>query len=327
MDQTPSGDDLRPERDGSEPLDSRDRIDWEEEPAADETAPLDAAPEAAAPDSASESPVPFDETDDTALWMDPDYMPPLQETDPRRSSGGWLAGVLIVVLALALVGATLWGIREYRQRALVLQAAQEALGLIVAGAPPELIKEMTEIQGYLTAGQPDEATARLSSLRTAIANKPPGGAPAGGGEPIPDSAYNDLPADAARFFRDHETLFRQFLLLCAEARKLKEQGQNVDALRKVRDRVIEAARLGRQPEVEQGMKEMLGMLRGQGGGGERGQLGKKAERLKREMERAAGQGRDVRAALPLMQKAEQAAQAGKLDEAGKYVDQALAAVR
>jgi len=327
VDQTPSGDDLRPERDGSEPLDSRDRIDWEEEPAADETAPLDAAPEAAAPDSPIEALVPPDETDDAALWMDPDYVPPLQEPAARRSSGGWLAGVLIVVLALGLIGATLWGIREYRQRALVLQAAQEALGLIAAGAPPELVKEMTDIQGYLAAGQPDQATARLSSLRTAIANKQPGGAPAGGAEPIPDSAYNDLPADAARFFRDHEDLFRRFLLMCAEARKLKEQGQNVDALRKVRDRVLEAARLGQQPEVEQGMAEMMGMLRRQVGGGERGPLGKKAERLKREMQRAASQGRDVRAALPLMQKAEQAAQAGKLDEAGKYVDQALAAVR
>ena len=330
MDLTPPGDDLRPEDEPTAPRDGRDRIDWDS-PSAETTFPADAAPDAAAPDDDAMPPAsPDDDADMAAIWMDPDYVAPATES-AARARGGLLPGILIVVLALGLVAATLWGIREYRQRAMIQHAAQEALGLISAGAPPELVKEMSAIQAYLTAGQADQAAQRLATLRTAIAGKRPDaaspGTPGTGGGAIPEAAYNDLPPDAAKFFRAHQDLFRQFLEMCAKARQLKEQGQNVDAMRKVRDQAIEAARLGQQPEVEKHMRKMAQMLGGPGGGDGRGPLGQKAEQLKRAMKRADSQGRDVRVAFPLMKKAEEAAQAGKLDEAEKYVDQALAAVR
>ena len=323
MDSIPPGDDRRPEGETPEPQDSRDRIDWEEEP--QEAAPPrgDETPDG----GEALPPFPPADTDENSVWMDPDYVEPLPP--PVRSSGGLLTGVVVGVLALSLIAATLWGIREYRQRALVLNAAQQALALISAGAPPELAKEMSDIQAYLTAGQADQAAQRLETLRAAMGQKQPGaaGAAGGGGEAIPETAYNDLPPDAAQFFRAHQDLFRKFLLMCAKARELKAQGKNVDELRKVRDRTIEAARLGQQPEVEKYMQQMYGMLRGEMGGEERGPLGKKAQRLKAAVNRATERGRDVRAVFPLMKKAEQAAEAGNFEQAEKYIDQALAAVR
>lgn len=76
------------------------------------------------------------------------------------------------------------------------------------------------------------------------------------------------------------------------------------------------------------MLQMLHMLGGKGAsrGGE-GQLAAKAQRLQRALERARDQRRDVRPAFMLMRKAEEAARSGNREAAGRYLDQALAAVK
>lgn len=326
VDDKTSGDDMR--------RDDEPQVGDEQEPIGTEPqAPTDDAEGWATGDT--EPPAPYA----SQIWIDPDlpepdrvregYEWPPAAPAPKRSSG-LLTSVLLIVLALGLVAATVWGVFEYRRSAMARTAAREAVALIGEGAPPELAQEVAAIETLLTAGQADEAAQKLAGLRAMLAQKPGG---QGSEIPIPEAAYQDIPADAAKFFRGHQDLFRQFLLMCTKSRELRDQGQNVDALRKVRDQVLEAARLGRVEGVQAKMAEMMAMLRGQGGpdgagpGRDRGPLARKAARLKQEVERARSQRRDVRAVFGLMRKAEQAAQAGKMAEAEKFLDQALAAVR
>lgn len=331
MDLPPTGDDRRDDE-TLQPDDAADRIDWTDDPHAD--ADGTAADEVAFPE-------PPDDDYQADVWPATPYAgPPLPVA---QRGAGWLSTILLVVLALAVIGATVWGVLEYRQRAQTQVAAQQAIALISDAAPPEIIKEVTGIQEAMTAGRSDEAAQRLATLRTTIAQNKSGGpgtpglggggAPGGSrleDAPIPESAYSELPAEAATFFRQHENLFRRFVLMCSKARELRDAGQNVDELRKVRNDVIKAAGQGNAEDVEKQMVRMMGMLREQGGGGEepgRGPLGRKAQQLKRLVQQAEREGKDIRPVLMLMQKTEQAATAGRMDEAGKYIDQAMAATQ
>lgn len=332
MDQTPSGDELRPDDEPpqppeaapSAPVEPVERDAWDsfvhsDEPAAgapgEEAAPVAAPAEVASGEPASPT-----------AWRG------------RRRGGGWLTSLLLVILALGLMAATAWGILQYRQRAMTQNAAQQAVALIATGAPADMAPRIADIQADLTAGHSAAAAQKIAELSSLLAQQQgvaaqpgspllpaPPGAAAG---PLPEDAYKDLPTDAATFFRQHEDLFRRFLQMCTLARELKEKGVNVDELRRMRDAIIEAARLGRLDTVEKKMAVMMGQLQQQTGGGDgRGPLAIKAQRLKEVAQRAEAQGRDIRPALALMKRAEQAAQAGHMDEASKYIDQALAAVK
>ena len=253
-----------------------------------------------------------------------------------RIRGGWLTSLLLIILAVCLLAATAFGVWQYRQGVMTRNAAQQAMALLGSGAPQELTQRIADIQADLTAGRAELATQKIAELRNLLTQaqaQPPGGAPGAGAAPLPDEAFKDLPPDAATFFRQHQDMFRRFLEMCTIARELKEKGANVDTLRQMRDAVIEAARLGQLDIVQKKMGVMLAQLRkqtgdgGGPGGGQRAQLARKVQRLKEAAKRAEAQGRDIRPALLLMKKVEQSFAAGKMDEAIKYVDQALAAVR
>jgi hypothetical protein len=248
--------------------------------------------------------------------------------------GGVASAVAVILLALGLIAVTLIGIKLHRDKMTAAAAAGQLLGLVSEGAPADMVKELSGIQADLAAGKVDSASGRIAMLRSFIDQRKsaePEGGEAGAGQPIPESAYKDLPPDAAQFFRANQDLFRRFLMLCTKSRELRDAGQNVDALRKVRDEIIEAARLGQKPTVQQKMVQMLKMLGGKvnakQGNGPRGPLAAKAQELRKVTNQARREGRDIRPVFALMQQAEQAAQTGDMTAAGKFLDKALVAAR
>lgn len=250
---------------------------------------------------------------------------------PPPAAGGRFVNVWLVLLSVGLIAATVWAIYEYRQGARMRATAQQAVALMAQAAPPQIQQELNSIQALIASRQTNEAAQRLAQIQRALSQGLPQGAEkeALAQMPIPESAYADLPQDAAQFFRAREELFRRFLLMCQKARELKAQGVNVDPLRQARDRVIEAARLGQEEHVRQNMGEMAQLLEQTATHTEkqRSVLRRKAERLKQALESARQQGRDLRAVMPLVQQAEQAAEAGQLQKAGDLIEQALAAVK
>lgn len=260
----------------------------------------------------------------------PPYLPPT----PLPARGGGLASTIaVLLLAVGLIAATAWGVKLHRDKQTAAAVAGQLLAVISEGAPAEMVPQLTGIQANLTAGKIAEANDQITSLRSLMAQRKPAAGGEGGpeaGGPIPEQAYKDLTPDAARFFKANEDLFRRFLMMCNKAKDMRDQGGNVDALRKIRDEILEATRLGQKPIVQQKMLQMLRMLGGKTGAanvaGGRGPLAAKAEQLRKLANKAQREGRDLRPVFMLMQRAEQAAQAGKMDEAGKLLDAAISAV-
>lgn len=270
-----------------------------------------------------------DWTPEPELQPQPQYRP--------AASHSIITSLLVVFLAVAVVAATAFAVKLYRDKAQIAEATNQAVALIGAGAPRELAQQIAAIQGDLTAGRATDASQKLSALRQLLTqSKQQGeGAGPGGGAKIPEEAYKDLPPDAATFFRQHEDLFRRFLMLCTRAKQMRDEGKDVTQLRKIRDEIIEFARLDQEDSVKTKLLQMVRMMgvRGQagagagpGGGGARGALRAKVERLKRQAARAEAQGKDLRAVYVLMRKAEQSAESGDMAAAGKHLDEALAAV-
>lgn len=265
-------------------------------------------------------------------WQD--GLPDGPQAPPLRPRGAGLAsGIAVVMLALGLLGLTAFALRLNQRQAQATAAASQLLSLISERAPAELTAELSGIQADLASGSMESATQRIARLRAMSAQSPAGGAEAGGEDTaaIPEKAYKDLTPDAATFFRANEGLFRRFLMMCTRAKELRDQGQNVDRLRKAREEILEAARLGQKELVQQKMLQMAALFGGRGAGRGRGNeaqgLIARFRRLGEAIERAGKQGRDPRAALLLARKAEEAGRAHDLPAARKFIDQAFAALR
>lgn len=316
-----------------------DGADDDQRPAPDATPPVEPTPVEPAPD---------EDLEDAELWPEDDVLgpddeayladdgwqagPPSVPLAAPPSRGGLASAIAVIILALGLVGMTAWGLKLHHDKAVAASAATQLLALISEGAPAEMVKQLTAIQTDLSAGNIQSANDQIGALKSVVGAHKAGAeaGPAGGEGPLPASAYNDLPADAARFFRANEELYKRFLMMCTKARQLRDSGKNVDALRKIRDEITEAARLGQKEVVQQKMLQMLQMLGGGpgagGGGDRRAPLAAKAQQLREAANQARKEGRDIRPVFMLMQKAEQSAQSGDMTSASKYLDQALAAV-
>lgn len=259
---------------------------------------------------------------------------PPEEYEPLRApdGGARVAGVLVVILSLGLLACAAWAVKLHRDKAQIAASFDQTLGMIAEVAPPELGTQLAAVRGDLQVERLADVSEKIDTLAgkvrqvMAAGGGPAAQAPSG---PIPESAYKQLPADAATFFKENEKLFRRFLAMADRARQLRDQGQNVDALRKIRDSIIEAARLGQKGKVETHMMEMARLLgTGPGpGGAPPGKLAAKAQAFQRAAQRAVAQGRDPRAAVAVARQAEQAAEAGDMDKAEQLLDQALSQVR
>jgi hypothetical protein len=332
VDLTPSGDEVRPEQESQPPVEPIETTPTGLPGEPSEPAEAEAWESFVDPETQGGESVPEERTfvmapEEDTPWG---FEPPAPPAAPRR--GGWLMSILLIVLAVGLVAATGFGVWQYRQGVMTRNAAQQAVALIGTGLPQELTARANDIQVDLLAGHSDLATQKIIELGATLDQlktqaQQPGGTPgAGGAAPLPPGAYDDLPGDARTFFQQHEDMYRRFLEMCAIARDLKEKGANVDELRRMRDAVIEAARLGQVETVEKKMAVMVEQLKEQTGGG-RGPLAEKARKVEQAARRAEAQGRDVRPVVALMRKTEEAAAAGNLEQAEKYLDQAMEAVK
>lgn len=260
--------------------------------------------------------------------------PPFEETKPLRPSdaGARVTGVLVVILSLGLLACAAWAVKLHRDKAQVTASFDQTLAMIAEVAPPELGTQLAAVRGDLQVDRLGDVSERISTLTGKVRQAMASGAqpsPAAARGAIPESAYKQLPPDAATFFRQHEELFRRFLAMVDQARQLRDQGRDVDPLRKVRDSVIEAARLGQSAKVETHLQQMARLLgaASQQRGAPPGRLAAKAQAFERATRRAVQEGRDPRAAVAVAREAEQAAQAGDLDRAEALLDRALGQVK
>lgn len=326
-----------------------DELNPQPQPSAEEPA----LPEEAAPSAAAEPPAPWEDDEDETYWEAgaalaeppeeprPDWLPPGDEglpPPPTGRGGSVVSAVLVVLLSLGILACGGWAVMMHRDQQQLQVTLEGALQMMGEGAPPELAQRLEAIRGDLGAGKYEQVGDAISEMHQMLRQGAGRPQPPEAGGPLPPEAYNDLPEDAATFFRSHEDLFRRFLMLCDRARKMRDQGQDVDELRVARDAVIEAARLGQLERVQQRVLAMARMFPGAdeggagggetGGGpdeGQRARLQAQAQAFRTAAEKARGQGRDLRAAMGLMQQAEQAAQAGQFDQAAKLLEQATQA--
>ena len=269
-----------------------------------------------------------------------EFAPPVPS---RRKTAPVVTTISVVLLCLGLVALTWWGLRQHNERRLMEETLETALLGLGAEVPEHMQADVEGIRARLKAGDFEAAgnnlrmvMSRLQGRREGMAEAT-GGAPmpgrtdeGDGGEPIPESAYDDLPPDAATFFRQREPLFRQFLLMCAHARELKEQGVDVEPLRQVRDATIEAARLGQEQAVLQHMERFQQMLDSTDGGPQQGptpQMQQKFAQFQELVAEAQRTNRDPRQAFNLMSRADEAARGGDMQAAERLIDQAIVAIR
>jgi hypothetical protein len=238
--------------------------------------------------------------------------------------GRILSAVAIVVLSLGLLAATAWSIKLHRDKVQMQSTFDKTMQALGKNAPPALGQELTALSTDLSAGDYKGADTRLQALTQKLASNP-----ADSGAPIPETAYSELPKGADTYFRAHSDLFRKFLLLCDQSRKLKEQGQDVSALRKARDAIIEAARLGQDDMVKQRLLTMAQMLGGGSNGDDpaRAALRTQVEEFQKVAGEAQKQGRDMRAAAALMRRSEEAVKAGDLEKGTQLLAQATEAAK
>jgi hypothetical protein len=280
---------------------------------------------------------PWEEDDEADFGVGPlggdgpgwgDGVPP--ELPPARRSRGGAAvtGVLVLLLSLGLVACGAWAVKLQHDKATMAANLDRTLALIAQGAPPEVGTQLATARTELAAGKLGAVGDALTELSAQVQKvKGSGGVEGLPPGPLPESAYKELPAEAATFFRQHEDLLKRLLVMSNRARELRDSGANVDALRKVRDSTIEAARLGQLDKVQAHLATMDRMLGGGGSPQARTKLRSKVMAFQQAAQQAMRQGRDPRRAVAFARQAEEAAQAGDLAKADQLLDQAISGAR
>jgi len=248
-----------------------------------------------------------------------------------------LVPVLLVVLTLGIVFAAGAGLKLQNDKAQIAAAMGDSLRLLeLAGPEGASRQQLAAAASALEAGRYEDVKQLMARLQapTGPAEAPsilPDAPGLDGDSPkLPPEAYANLPEGAVAYFRQREDLLRAFLEECNYSRQLRDAGVDVDDLRAVRDSLIEAARLGQDEKVRTLLAKMQKMVRGKGGGPEPGlpeELREGLEEFRDVAEEANRQGRDVRPAMELVQRAEALAAEGKMDEAKAAIQRAIKAAQ
>ncbi len=259
---------------------------------------------------------------------------PLKSPPAARSprSRGWLWAIPII----ALVAACAYLVVQNRAAAATVAALSSRVPqlLLPTGALNPLDAQLRSVSAdagawnFLRAQQ----KARALALPTGLQGQMPGAEVGPGPEGLmppggPGESAPNVTPQAAAFFQEHPDLEQRFTAYADEARALRDQGKDVQPLRVLRQRILDAATQGDLRQVRTLLDQFAQGLRELGGSAEQGDMQQLLADFQQAFERAQKQGRDPRAAVALMKQAEAAAQAGKRGEAMELARKALAAMR
>lgn len=310
----------------------------------------------------------------------------------RRSFAVPVLIALVVVVVAAAGGAAYYFHTQAAQRKAALEAAVQAVSLTASPEFADTIEQrLAPIRRAIDEGKYDVATNRLSHIMRDVAPAEAGGKPgagglgggvfggptgapggpaapgAGGGRPGPPGPSGpsggpgtqgppaeaaDLPPAAMAFFEANPDLAQTVGQANMAGLKLSEMGGNVNKLRKIREAIIEAARLHDKDKViallgdfQKELQAQAGRLRPgtgrmPGRPGTRPQRGRPQARpmpprelmalvqeVNTEMRQAQREGKDLRKAAGLMQQAERAGAVGHFSKAMEFTREALKAIR
>lgn len=313
---------------------------------------------------------------------------PAPEPPParRRSFAVPVLVAFVLVVVIAAGGAAYYFHAQAAQRKAALEAAVQAVSLTASPEFADTIEQrLAPIRRAIDEGKYDVATNRLSHIMRDVAPAEAGGKPgaggpgsgvfggpptapggpaapgAGGGEPTPPGPPGaqgppaeaaDLPPAAMAFFEANPDLAQTVGQANMAGLKLSEMGGDVGKLRKIREAIIEAARLHDKDKViallgdfQKELQAQAGKLR-PGSGRMPGRPGMRPQRdgprarpmpprelmalvqeVNAEMQQAQREGKDLRKAAGLMQQAERAGSVGHFAKAMEFTREALKAIR
>ncbi len=257
-----------------------------------------------------------------AREVEPDG-PAAPQAESARGGGG--VAVALIALAIAAIAAVGLAWKLYSDLATAeraLQAAAGAVDTLVKDTAPLATRPVYRALGKRDFAEAARAFEQIASLRP--------GRPAAGPAHIPPQLAAELGPEASAFFDQNPALLRRLLGLVQAARQLEDRGVDVEPLREVRDRILEAARLQNREDVVRLLGEFEDKLAELGGQPSRKRLAELRKRVleaRRAIEQAAKRGRDVRPAVELLKKADAAAKRGDYKAAEGLINRAIAAAR
>lgn len=302
------------------------------------------------------------------------------QPEDTRSSGSVSRALLVAfgLLALALLAVGAMTLKLWLDRSAAQSSLQAAVGAISATASPEYARalrpRLDPLRKAIEAGKFDEANSRLAHLADGVSGSAaagpsetaqgplgvPGGLEGlasglGKGALKPDAAaaaqraQEEIPPEVLKFFESHRDLAQAFVQANVAGLELKKRGGNVDKLRKLREGIIEAARLNDEAQAKsllmQFRTEFETQARTLGGQAKgpreqrRSPSGQKrpsqpprelvnlAQRVDGALRAAQAEGRDLREPMEILRTASAAGRAGRMQEAIRGYQRALTAIR
>ena len=257
----------------------------------------------------------------------------------RRGRGPTVVACLVVMLALLGVLSMAFSVKLYFEhraavRTLAELAQSTALLSVRLDAPETVQKRLGWLQKALERGDWQQAQSAAEGLsrpdvmpeqRRSPLDQPIAGGP--GGE-VPDPMkVEDLPLEARTFFARNATAWEAFLGFVQAGLRLREAGVNVDDLRKLREEMVEAARLGQEERLSDLLTQARGVMERKTGGEVPTAFQEKMKQFAQAFDQARRGGRDVRKAAQLAGQAERAASRGNLGRASELIGQATVALK
>jgi hypothetical protein len=252
------------------------------------------------------------------------------EAPPRKVRG--LLWAVVVFMTVAFLGCLAASVKLYSDRS----AAQVALQSAVTKLPQTIAAYgLDAVSGQLEEIKEDTAAGRFFQADERINNVRPAG---GGGKavpkgllPTPDGLTPSTPEvspTVRAFFDQHTDLAQRFAACGAKAKQLSDQGQDVQPLRDIRDKILAAAEAGDVAQVSSLLDSFAAKA-----GLKPGETAAVPDAVKAKFQHAGqafqaarGQGKDLRKAAALMQRVQAAGQAGDWKTADELLDRAEAAI-
>lgn len=265
---------------------------------------------------------------------DTDSMPP---PPPGRRSTRVLPWVLVGVLVLLLAGGGFASHRLYTHRQKMAESTRALLWMVKAHAGDD--QSQQAIAQAITAvsdGDYDRAADLVAQIAPKAKTDRGPTLPAMGGKDTPpkptqeeiEEALKQLPDEARAYFRENPDIFLAFVEQCNVARKLRDDGKDVEDLRSIRDAIIEAGAQNDDAKVKDLLGKMTQLCSLTDNKEEiLAELQPSIDRFKAAVEESVRQGRDPSGAVELMHKSEQAAAAGDMEKAKQYLQQGIAAAQ